>query len=251
MTEVQGEGGINIALAILAVYEKVSYAQKTGKMDAGKTKYNYASETDFLSVLRPAMVEAKLFCKPHNIEHSHDISTVRGEYNGKPTERLQNHVTAVYTFKLVHAPSGEYELIKAVGEGVGGDDKSSYKAATGAQKYALRQTFLVETGDDPDASNAPLNPPSQPKTKPAPSIEHYVKPEITDGKTNWVKYANELCVMWDSAKNFEDIKKIKTANNLLREKLRTEDSVLSDKVTAISSKKAASFKAPPAPPPAE
>ena len=33
-------------------------------------------------------------------------------------------------------------------------DKSANKAATGLLKYALRQTFLIETGDDPDAESS-------------------------------------------------------------------------------------------------
>ena len=41
------------------------------------------------------------------------------------------------------------------GEGSDTGDKASNKALTGAYKYALRQTFCIETGDDPASTPRP------------------------------------------------------------------------------------------------
>jgi hypothetical protein len=38
-----------------------------------------------------------------------------------------------------------------IGEGQDAGDKGPYKAMTGAQKYALMKTFMIPTGDDPEA----------------------------------------------------------------------------------------------------
>jgi hypothetical protein len=59
-------------------------------------------------------------------------------------------VVAAVTYRLTHAPSGESEDCQVLGEASDAGDKAAPKALTGAYKYFLRQTFLIETGDDPD-----------------------------------------------------------------------------------------------------
>jgi hypothetical protein len=54
------------------------------------------------------------------------------------------------TTRFTHAPSRTYIVVKAYGEGSDAGDKSTKKAATGLYKYALRQTFMIETGDNSD-----------------------------------------------------------------------------------------------------
>ena len=46
--------------------------------------------------------------------------------------------------------SGEEITARVAGEGLDMGDKASYKAMTGALKYALLQSFLLATGDDPE-----------------------------------------------------------------------------------------------------
>jgi hypothetical protein len=51
---------------------------------------------------------------------------------------------------MQHVHSDTYIDIQTTGEGADSGDKSSNKAMTGGYKYALRQVFCIETGDDPD-----------------------------------------------------------------------------------------------------
>jgi len=44
--------------------------------------------------------------------------------------------------------------VKVAGEGLDPGDKAPYKAMTGALKYALLQSFLLATGDDPEEERA-------------------------------------------------------------------------------------------------
>jgi len=44
--------------------------------------------------------------------------------------------------------------VKVAGEGLDAGDKAPYKAMTGALKYALLQSFLLATGDDPEEERA-------------------------------------------------------------------------------------------------
>ncbi|MGA7871170.1 MAG: hypothetical protein WCA22_09755, partial [Candidatus Binatus sp.] len=53
-----------------------------------------------------------------------------------------------YTFADVD--SGEQIVAKVAGQGLDPGDKAPYKAMTGALKYALLQSFLLATGDDPE-----------------------------------------------------------------------------------------------------
>lgn len=131
----------NIQKAILAVYHKVEYVQKTGQ----HPQYKFASEADFIAALRPAMIAEGIICTPLDITN---ITPSQG-VNAKGTAIY--HITAKYTYRLTHAPSGTYMDVCSLGEGIDtGGDKASYKTSTGAQKYALRQSFMIETGTDPE-----------------------------------------------------------------------------------------------------
>jgi len=57
-------------------------------------------------------------------------------------------VVIAYTFSDVD--SGEEIVAKVAGQGLDAGDKAPYKAMTGALKYALLQSFLLATGDDPE-----------------------------------------------------------------------------------------------------
>ena len=57
-------------------------------------------------------------------------------------------VVMAYTFMDVD--TAEEITVKVAGEGLDAGDKAPYKAMTGALKYALPQSFLLATGDDPE-----------------------------------------------------------------------------------------------------
>jgi hypothetical protein len=65
-------------------------------------------------------------------------------------EEVLNHVLVAVVYRLTHAPSGTCEECEVLGEASDAGDKAAPKAMTGAMKYFLRQSFLIETGDDPD-----------------------------------------------------------------------------------------------------
>jgi hypothetical protein len=142
---------MTIHKALLEVMNEVGYVQKTGKMEFGKTKYSYAGEVDLIKAVRPALVRAGITfrCSGVDVINSDDFTTYK-EWNGNTTESLNHRFLAKYTFTFTHAESDTHIDSYAVGDGMDSGDKASYKAATGALKYALRQTFIIETGDDPD-----------------------------------------------------------------------------------------------------
>ena len=54
-------------------------------------------------------------------------------------------------FCVEHVESGEQAFVEVFAEASDQGDKRASKAMTLAKKYALREFFLIETGDDPDA----------------------------------------------------------------------------------------------------
>jgi len=134
----------NIHTAIIQVMGKVGYVQKQKK---GSLKYSYAGEAALIAALRPAMLE-------HNITLYAKYPTVEfGEFITSNDKRM-NSARVHGEFTFTHAPSQTSVTVQSIGEGMDVGDKAIYKAMTGSFKYALRQTFIIETGDDPDATSS-------------------------------------------------------------------------------------------------
>jgi hypothetical protein len=131
----------NIHEAIIAVMKEVGYVQK--KRSAGLS-YSYAGEAALIEAVRPSMVEHGIYM------HVQEITKVNREnyVTAKGTAMANTLVQTVIRFE--HAPSATFIDVPALGEGADSGDKSANKASTGAYKYAIRQTFCIETGDDPD-----------------------------------------------------------------------------------------------------
>ena len=131
----------NIHEAIVAVMNEVGYVQKT---KAAALNYTFAGEAALISAIRPWLVHYGVYV--HVAEVTEFAQLQYETANGKP----MLNTTLRVTMRFTHAPSGTYIDVDARGEGSDSGDKSSNKALTGAYKYALRQTFCIETGDDPD-----------------------------------------------------------------------------------------------------
>lgn len=150
-----------LAKAKLKVMAQVPYIQK---QRASGLNYSFAGEAAILEKLHPAMREAGLtFCP------SGCVLIAQEQYTTKSGAAM-NRVIVQVTFALTHADSGQTEAIQTLGEGSDSGDKATSKAMTSAFKYALRQAFLIETGDDPDTTpsyqqerdHQPARPPATP-----------------------------------------------------------------------------------------
>lgn len=135
----------NIGEAKLEIMKRVPYLlkRKPGKEERG-INYTYAAEPDLIRELRPVMIAFGVDVRPGKvkIENQEQYETKHG---GK-----WNRVRIIQEFIFRHVPSLTEDVCEIVGEGADPGDKTSGKSHTGALKYALRQYFLIETGDDPD-----------------------------------------------------------------------------------------------------
>lgn len=118
---------------ILEVMKSVKYLPKDGTIEFGKTKYGYLSAEEIVKNIRVEMIKQKLIIFPTKTEVTNQTATEKD---------------ILVTYNLADAESGSYIEIQVPGGGCDSSDKKTYKAMTGAFKYALRQTFMIETGDD-------------------------------------------------------------------------------------------------------
>jgi hypothetical protein len=134
-----------IITALHAVMQEAAYVQKTGENDFHG--YSYATEADVLERIRPAMIKHGLVLIPS----INQVSSI-DQYG---------NTSVIVHYTLAHT-SGAVWPHPIVAAGCGNDraksgatgDKGLYKALTGANKYLLFKLFQIETGDDPEQSQA-------------------------------------------------------------------------------------------------
>ena len=160
--------GSGIHQAMAQVMARVRYVQKTGKISFGE-RYTFAGESDLIRAIGPALVDAGIY-GPMPVKTESIISA------HAPTKRgaMQFRCDVLVTYRFIHGPTGTFVDVQVPGCGLDVGDKATSKAMTAAYKYALRQTFCIETGDDPDEQSSreqesPSNGRhSYPKGQPAP-----------------------------------------------------------------------------------
>lgn len=137
-----------ILMALHKVMSEVGYVQKAQRNT--HFKYNYAGEAALLAKLRPAMLEAGLMLIPSS--------------DGDPVVDAQGRTHVVMSYTLCHKDGDVWPTpLRIPGCGADTQDKGTYKAITGANKYLLFKLFQIETGDDPEKEEEEI-----PHAKPAP-----------------------------------------------------------------------------------
>src|ERR1017187_2365791 len=137
--------GFNLKQKLAEVRRRISYIQKRGHNE--RFNYSYVTAADIAGAVGDALAELEVVVIPRLESISHEnISPNQGYY-----DRL-TRVVMTYTFMDVN--SAEELTVKMPGEGQDPGDKGPYKAMTGALKYALLQSFLIATGDDPEDEGA-------------------------------------------------------------------------------------------------
>jgi hypothetical protein len=126
--------------AKLEVMRAVEYVQKEYAKGLG---YSAAMESKIVHTIRSAMIDAGISM---SVLGGSVVSD--GEYQTSKGTTMRR-VVIERTVRFTHT-SGQYEDHHAFGEAADTSDKAFAKAMTIAKKYALREFFLLETGDDPD-----------------------------------------------------------------------------------------------------
>lgn len=132
-----------IAGAMLNVQRRIREIPKTGQNRA--QGYAFRTIDDVLTAVRTVATEEGIIIRPERQE----VKQWKAEAEGGKT-KVRCLIEVTYTF--MSTEDGSLVYVQAIGEGVDfGGDKASYKAMTGAQKYALTQAFSIPCdGLDPE-----------------------------------------------------------------------------------------------------
>lgn len=195
--------------------EEVAYVQKDKRNEF--QHYNYASESAAIAAIRPALIKAGLFMLPSVEKMWLD-------------DRGNTHVEMLYR---IFDSSGDYIQFKAVGSGQDkSGDKGVYKALTGASKYALLKTFMLETGDDPEVpredekkeeKKQPLKAvPKEVKTAKIQPIAEAVEGE-SNQRLNFELFSQKMVEWADSCETADEMFELWKANQVTIDKVKAFD----------------------------
>src|SRR5690606_22326240 len=125
--------GNTLVKKLAKIMGEIGSVQKTGRNDFHK--YDYVEEHVLVNSVRGKLAEAGIFIFPSVEEHTQNGSLA----------------TVLMKFTIVDGETGESFETYIAGQGDDKGDKAYYKAYTGAVKYFIMKTFLIPTGDDPEA----------------------------------------------------------------------------------------------------
>lgn len=98
--------------------------------------YDYVTEADIAEAVRSELASRHVMIVP-------SVKAV----SWRQGEKI---CTLLMTYRIHDGESGETLEFDGIGEGQDSGDKATYKALTGANKYALMKLFQIPTGDDPE-----------------------------------------------------------------------------------------------------
>lgn len=243
---------LGLQQAILAVMAECKYLIKDRPKETGQNapKYSMKTEEGVLELLHDSLVKHGITMWP--IKKVVLKSEKFNVGSGKEWRFIQMECT----FTMKHT-SGEERQVVAIGEGTDPGDKASYKAQTGAKKYALLEAFLVESGDDPDkyASQENMIPdePPQRSAPPASQPTQQAPPPAGNGRAGGGQYSqrfylrNKAVRQAESLAELEDFrKKYTTDGKNSEEEIRLMDESYAKRKKELEAEAAGPAAAPPA-----
>jgi hypothetical protein len=133
---------LNLREKFAEVRRRLGYVQKRGHNE--RHHYSYVTAADLAGAVGDILAELGVVVIPQ-------LQSISTEPPRSSSERITR---IVMNYRFVDARSGEELTVRVAGEGADPGDKAPYKAMTGALKYALLQSFLLATGDDPEDERA-------------------------------------------------------------------------------------------------
>lgn len=133
------EQNLSLISKLAEVMKGIKHVAKRGRNEFHK--YDYATEADIAEAVRSGLADAGIMLVP-------SVKEVTVEQIPKKAGGFDRLVRLLVEFTVTNGT--ESIRFNAVGEGQDSGDKASYKAMTGATKYALLKLFLIPTGDDPE-----------------------------------------------------------------------------------------------------
>ena len=140
-TELQESTHLNLRQKLAEVRRRIGYVQKRGFNE--RNNYSYVTAADLAGSVGDILAELGVVIIPR-------LESITYEPNAGGRTEVARAAQVVMAYTFTDVDSGEEITTKVAGQGLDSGDKAPYKAMTGALKYALLQSFLLATGDDPE-----------------------------------------------------------------------------------------------------
>ena len=161
---------MSVAAKLNKVMNAVARIKKDGKLQGG-AGYAFLSEEAVTGILHDAFADVGLAIVPTDYEIlDNRLDTT---YAGK--NLYNTRIRAV--FELIDTEDGDVRRICTLGEGSDSGDKTLNKCMTAAYKYALRQSCMISTGDDPDKDTSNETAAAEKAKHPSTASKQTSKPE--------------------------------------------------------------------------
>ena len=133
----------NIHQRINSVQKRIGYIQKTVAVSAGGGSYKATSHDAVVAQVREHMIEEGIGIS---------VSLVSGVLEPKEEGSKQSRYRAEFSVSFVNIDSPDDNIVVVVPAfAMDSQDKHCGKAMSMAKKYAILQTFLLETGEDEES----------------------------------------------------------------------------------------------------
>lgn len=144
--EIEGTADVPRSLyaKLAEVMQEIGYVQKRGRNKYHG--YDYVTEADLVDAVREKLAKRNVVVIPSVTSiDERPVTSDKGKHSTITTVRV--------AFTFCDGDSGEMHRAEWAGAGDDPADKGLYKAYTGAVKYFFMKSFLIPTGDDPEADD--------------------------------------------------------------------------------------------------
>jgi len=132
---------LNLRQKLAEVRRRIGYVQKRGFNE--RNNYSYVTAADLAGAVGDILAELGVVIIPR-------LESISYEPNAGSRSEVARAAQVVMAYTFTDVDTGDEITTKVAGQGLDAGDKAPYKAMTGALKYALLQSFLLATGDDPE-----------------------------------------------------------------------------------------------------
>ena len=132
---------LNLRQKLAEVRRRIGYIQKRGFNE--RNNYSYVTAADLAGAVGDILAELGVVIVP-------TLESIAYEAGRNGGAEIARSAQVVMSYTFTDVDTGEEITAKVAGQGLDAGDKAPYKAMTGALKYALLQSFLLATGDDPE-----------------------------------------------------------------------------------------------------
>lgn len=140
----------NIYKRMLAIQSELATVAKNLTVSTGgKSSYRAVGEKDILDAVKPLEQKYGVYSYPVDRDIVDSGEMEKQGSNGYSTISRYLRIRTVYRFVNIDNPDDHIDIL-SYADGIDSGDKTTGKAMTYCDKYALMKAYKISTGEDPD-----------------------------------------------------------------------------------------------------